>query len=518
MMRRLHNLFLLLAFAAVSAAPAMAADIHSNGTGGGEWSAPSTWKGGKVPAAEDTAVIAMRDTVTFAQNHAEQVTCASLFLDPEAVLILKPIEDATTALTVAGPIESYGVLKIEAQRVPDAILELRFGGPGGNHEFNMRPNSALLVYGREGYSEAGPNVRIIGYEDPAVREHAVIISRGESSVEVNQAKLSDVGLVFYDIDNTGSKATERLNIRNNQFHGYSRVNLYRCDTPSVRGNTFEIAGKSHIYPAIHFTHVKLGDIRENRITGPFARGIMIQYDTDSSASSNIIEGTNEGIYWHGENGMLKNNLIKNTNNGVQMHAGSAVLEDVVVDNCKTGYHATQFAVQMTTCRSRNMGEESTVMYLNEATAKLLNCDIGYDQIKTGKQPWSGYWAESMQYLVVKVNGDVPEGAMVEPRTSKQSGGVPKGKADLNVRNAPARLDRDRLTPLPRSQNALVLRAWRLENNGKVSSAPFYDLRVLAPASPGENPKELSTQIIEPTEAWFRAEPDAPEPTVEVNLQ
>lgn len=41
------------------------ATITSNGTGGGLWSAPSTWNGGVVPVDDDTVVIASGDTVTF---------------------------------------------------------------------------------------------------------------------------------------------------------------------------------------------------------------------------------------------------------------------------------------------------------------------------------------------------------------------------------------------------------------------------------------------------------------------
>lgn len=518
-LKRISLASVVTVLAVLFASPAIAADIHSNGTGGGKWSDASTWKGGKLPTAEDTAVIAMRDTVTFESNHAETVTCASLFLDPEAVLILKPVEDASTVLNVNGGIESYGVLKMDATRAPSATLELRFGGPDGQHEFKLRPNAALLLYGYENYDqEDGPNVRIIGYPDAAPHYHAQINAKGEAAIEVDNIYLYDVGLAFTHIDNTGSKPTERLNIKNNIFRGYGWVSLYGCDTPAIRNNDFDGLDRNNIHSGIHLISTKLADIRGNRIKGRFPRGIMIQYDTDSTAAENVIENSVDGIYWHGVNGMMRDNLIVNTQHGVRMHAGSAVLENVMVDNASQyAFHVTKFDVQLSTCRARNMPEGKPMLYLDDATATLLNCDIGYDQIKTGGKVRGDFWVESMQYLVVKVAGDLPQGAQVTVRTSEQSGGVPKGKADLNVRNAPALITYGGMTPLPQTQKSLVLRAWRLENGGNRTNAPFYDLKVLGPAGESE-PKVLAEQMIEPTEAWFRPEPDAPEPTVEVNVQ
>ena len=59
----MHAAWWLLTLAVLALAhPAMAAEIHSNGRGGGKWDDPATWHSGVVPAADDTVVIAMRDT------------------------------------------------------------------------------------------------------------------------------------------------------------------------------------------------------------------------------------------------------------------------------------------------------------------------------------------------------------------------------------------------------------------------------------------------------------------------
>ena len=57
------------------------ADITSNGTGGGDWSAGGTWVGGSAPGAGDTATIAVGDTVTYDINTGSEVDLAGLTIN-----------------------------------------------------------------------------------------------------------------------------------------------------------------------------------------------------------------------------------------------------------------------------------------------------------------------------------------------------------------------------------------------------------------------------------------------------
>jgi hypothetical protein len=96
--------------------------------------------------------------------------------------------------------------------------------------------------------------------------------------------------------------------------------------------------------------------------------------------------------------------------------------------------------------------------------------------------------------------------------------VPEGKADLNVRNSPTALSPAGLTPLPASMKPLIVRGWHIAADASVRPAPFYDLIVSAPpAEAGQPPVELKKLLVEPTAAWFRPEPDSPEPTVLVSV-
>ena len=48
---------------------------------------------------------------------------------------------------------------------------------------------------------------------------------------------------------------------------------------------------------------------------------------------------------------------------------------------------------------------------------------------------------------------------------------------------------------------MILSSWRIGLDGKRQHAPFYDLKVLAPADPGVKPKVLHQQRIEPSDSW-----------------
>jgi hypothetical protein len=124
----------------------------------------------------------------------------------------------------------------------------------------------------------------------------------------------------------------------------------------------------------------------------------------------------------------------------------------------------------------------------------------------------------MAYLVAQVKGSRPAEAEVRVRTASASGGPPANAADLNVRNSPAKLTADGLTPLPRTLRPLIVRTWSIGRDGKEKVAPFYDLSVTAPgATEGAPAAVLKTQTVEPKETWDRLEPNKPVATVEVTL-
>src|SRR5262245_40173264 len=123
-----------------------AKEVTSNGLGGGRWSDASTWRGGAVPTAEDEAVIAARDTVLFDRNDVEAPTCKQLILDPNSNFAFQSGLGKRT-LTVNGPIEVFGSLKMHAAAVTDD-MEIRLASAvDAEHAIKLSRGGALLVLG-----------------------------------------------------------------------------------------------------------------------------------------------------------------------------------------------------------------------------------------------------------------------------------------------------------------------------------------------------------------------------------
>ena len=106
---------------------AVAADIHSNGRGGGVWSDPGTWKGSALPGTGDVAIVATGDGVIFDGTNTERLTCRQLMIDPRGILSFKA-DEGQYVLSVGGPVETYGTIRMEGSKAPEGSMELRLMG------------------------------------------------------------------------------------------------------------------------------------------------------------------------------------------------------------------------------------------------------------------------------------------------------------------------------------------------------------------------------------------------------
>jgi len=126
--------------------------------------------------------------------------------------------------------------------------------------------------------------------------------------------------------------------------------------------------------------------------------------------------------------------------------------------------------------------------------------------------------EAMEFLVVGLKGIVPSHTQVEVVTSSPAAPRAPGAADLNIRNSPALVRPNGSTALPQSLTPLIVKSWMMGEDSKVVPAPEYTLNVLEPsAEPGTKPRVLKSLKIKPDETWFRAKPNAPNPTLEIQL-
>lgn len=530
MTNRLFHVLLLTILAL--AAPAHAAEIYSNGSGGGPWTEGGSWRGGKPPAPEDDVVIARDDTITFDRNDTGKVTCLKLSLDPRAVLQFKQNAGAIV-FTAGDAIESYGTIKLDASKAATDRHELRLAAEDiEQRSLKIFKGGGLIVSGRNVLAKAKKNATLVGVGLPSKDDKmpppdpTALIESGEgTTLDVQRAEIANIYLQATGIDNTGAKPGERININRNFFNGTSRLLLTSCDTPVIADNLFERRELPVTQQAaVYFNSCPLVDMRNNAIKGNYAGGITFYGGVDASVTNNLIEDCQSGFYYYGANGMIKGLTVRNSGHGLTMTSASGALEDVVIEKCTSGYYHGGATVQATNLIVRDMiaNPNGYDIYYGTGPLTLVNCDIKPEQIKFNQPlpvhiPGKEYpLVTSLQFVVVKVNGSVPPGSSIDAVTTQPPVTLAPGATDPNIRNAPAAVASNGFTPLPKTLEPLIVRSWMHDKDGKLLQAPTYELRLLAPSgSEQEMRKVIKTMPITPVPEWYRPKPNELKPTVEL---
>ena len=203
--------------------------------------------------------------------------------------------------------------------------------------------------------------------------------------------------------------------------------------------------------------------------------------------------------------------------------GSA--EDTTLDDCELPIHTASANVQLSTVAITNPPKNSPRMAMIASAVQLLNCDVTPEQIKSTRDKAlprivkeEDRPVQALSFLVVQLKGDVPRGAKVQLVTTKPLTPLAPGAQDPNVRNSPATVRADGTTPLPTTLVPLIVKTWAMDEEGKSSPSPEYTLNILAPTTEaGAAPKILKSVPLKPDAKWFRAKPNDPMPTLEVQL-
>lgn len=533
-------LFFLLAPATVVqlCAFAGAAEVHSNGLGGGAWSDPTTWEAGAVPGPQDTAVITSGDAVVFDQDDDARSSCKDLYVDPDGALTFKP--GGKRVLVLEGPIESYGMIKLDASADAEDSIEIRFTGPTEQRTLKLAAGGALLALGRPNLPAGRRNVILRSSPTPvvppapdapppppvpALEQLATITVGAGMSLDLQNAHLDGVNVQADNVDNTGAKPNERLNITGCLFTRAGWVGLAACDTPQVVGNSFEYDGPPIAVSAITMNHGALAAVRGNSVTGKYTYGIYGYAQVDSYIADNTLTQCVGGIHWDGKNGMLKGNTIRACTVGTIVNSGmTGAMVDTVFDGCTTALNADDGTVQATNIRFINTPQDGVRVRFRRGALTLVNCEIAPEEIISAPEAVATPTprVESMQFLVVAVKGEAPPGVLVDVTSA-----VPPapGAFDMNVRNTPAPVSGG-LTPLPSTLKPLILKSWVIQGDGAVTPPQPYNVNVVVMEKPAvpegaadveAKPKLLKSVPTTPAASWYRAKPNDPTPTLEVTL-
>jgi hypothetical protein len=501
---------------------ASSAEISTNGIGGGLWSDRATWRGNIVPSPKDDVVIQKHDIVTFDRNDDGKVSCRKLQIDPKGVFTFKT-GAGKQICAIAEAIESYGVIKLDGTKSTTDLLELRMiGDTADKRKIKLAKGAALLLYGKANLPDGQRNVvlnspKVADQKDELV---SLVEADGVVSIDWQRAQLHDVKLMAKKIDNTGAKPNERINCIDNHFTGQARVWIQACDTPVIAKNTFEFKDKKQLdEAAINVSYSPLSEIRGNTIRGGFAVGITVNYQSDAVLVGNTIEKCGIGITggYGIPNTMIKGCTIRACETGIKLEGGSGVLEHTLVEGATTAFHIQNANLQLTNFHVKDLAAKGTAVLFDTGELTLLNCNIAPAQIKIGPQPATAKAdpVTCLQYTVVGVQG-APADCLVDLRTANPA--LAADAADPNVRNSPAPLIAG-LTPLPRTLNPLIVKAWSIDLKSKLQAAPEYTVKVLGPAAKdGDARPLLKTATFRPAENAFRAKLDDRVTTLEVKLK
>lgn len=502
-----------------------AEEITSNGLGGGRWSEPDTWRGGKAPGPEDVAVIAARDAVLFDRDDAEAVTCKQLVLDPGSNFAFQNGLGKRT-LTVKGPIEIYGSLKLHAPGITDSLAIRLDSEVYAERVITVARGGSLLVLGKANLPGGKKNVSITVSAPPVAKvEAAGELNAGEgTTIDLQNAFIENLAITAQMIDNTGAKPGERCNFVGNRFAKQARLTVSQCDTAAVVRNVFETSREGITRPhGLAVSSSPLADIRANTLTGRYAIGIGIN-SSESLLTGNTVDGSVQGIVWHTGPAMMKQNSVKNCATGVSLRTVSGNVEETTIESCEMPLTTGSSKVQLSNLTITDVKGEvwvestgSSVSFLNTNVRPERFKAIRGEDLPRSLEPEDPA-ALAYEYLVAGLAGTVPPGADVEVRTANPATPPKPGAADMNVRNSPATVRGNKLTPLPASLTPLIVRSWTIDAAGKVLSPPAYILTVRAPAVGADGvPKPLKTIPLTPDEKWFRAKPNDLLPTVEITL-
>lgn len=512
------------------AASVDAAEIHSNGLGGGDWSDPLSWREKKVPTAEDDAVISRGDVLVFDRDDDGKTTCNQIFIDPNGSLTFKT-GGGKLVCCVAGQIESFGAILLDGSKSSSDKFELRMTGIDATQRtIKLMKGAKLTLNGRRSLAHGKHNVAITSPHDATLKTppiEAPVEAKDGAGLDLQRAQLDNVFLNGLDVDNTGAEVGERMNVIGNHFTGVAHLLLTNCDSPVVADNLFELSGvPSTSNSAIYLNVCQLADIRDNVIRGRYGHCIQARSMVDSAVTGGEYEGAAGGVWFYGVNGMLRNLTIRKCDNGLTCTSMSGAVENVHIENCATGYYHASANCQVSNLQVIDVPKAGVIISYHSGPLKLLNCNIAPEQITpTPAAPAKakdGIPAiEFLHYLIVRPKGKIPAGARVEVVTADRAAAKNAKQAraaDPNVRNSPAPLRFDGLTPLPESLEPIIVRGWTFDDDIKPVPPPSYEVRIVPPAtSPGADPQPLAIKQVTPDASWYRPEPSKAEPTLEVEV-
>ncbi len=376
---------------------------------------------------------------------------AELAIDPRGKLTFKT--GGRHVLSVAGKVESYGTIQLNARASREAYQALRLvAEKAEDRVLKLEENGALLVHGYQTSSPETRNAVIAAGTLEAKTEQADsadqsaakdgeaekkkdaadnadseeaskpltgrISAQAKVMVDVQYAQFIGLDLSAEDIDNTGYVANERLNLAHSLFSEGASISAKKCDTPTFTNNRFVYDGKTSAPgTAINLADCKLPQVRNNHIEN-YNMGVLVDSSTDANIQGNVFAACDTGFYSRYRNVIVHDCEFRKCGVGIAMWKGDGIFEHCIIRDPKvaaTNISAT-YGVSFRDVHVVEAGEKIPHVSFRNSTIETLNCNFTKDTTKLELGAEKAPWIKSWYYLVVQVKGKVPAGAQVMVRT------------------------------------------------------------------------------------------------------
>lgn len=488
--------------------------IRSNGKGGGPWSAPATWQGGKVPSGGPVSILS-RDIVDLDAAARPVVACEELVIDPKGVLRVAGANKAALTLTIRKSLHVFGGMLVDLSKDPDGRFECVWT--------NADPSSLQILLGEggkiawKGATGATPNVvfRVDTNAWPATAAPTRLVPLtlgGKMSVECEGVTFEGFDVQATGIDGSGIKFNERLEFRRCHFVR-SPVTINRSTKIEFHGNRLTNS-PVHCLSLYAVTHSRFTSNTMERAGHPSA--VLVTYGVgESEISANRLRHGYYGMNLVSSSDLiLRDNRIEETEYGLFLNSCSRITGHRLYFSSNSTFNlAATFASPVDPYRFFDCTFANATANTNYASVQVSGaCSV--DLVNTPLQ--SHDKAPTCGPLLFSAYADIFV-------TNEQ--GAPLGRVLLRVLSGARVIATSRTeaigaraghTPLPSSHRPLVIPWYRFApQEGETNPATSRSYTLEVDGSHLGYQKQSVPLVVD--ETWLRPDPEKPTKTITVKL-
>jgi len=279
--------FLSLCFLFSTAMPAWTDAFRSNGKGGGRWSDPATWEGGKLPTGGSVAILT-KDVVEVDAVPGNALACDELTVDSGGLLRVEGTNQIV--FTVRKGLNIFGGLMLDLSNTPSARCEFVFPVEANQApKFLIAERSKVLL---KGSPTDAPNVvfRLAAPTNQVAPSISVDITT-KTWFESDHVAFEGFTFGVRGVDGSGVKFNERFSLRGCQLVR-SPISFYASKKIEIEGNHWREAADW----AVYMNGCSAISLRSNTIERVRDRGLLIYASNDLEFLGNRFVHNGEGFH------------------------------------------------------------------------------------------------------------------------------------------------------------------------------------------------------------------------------